>query len=64
MEEDGEGDIWVAVRGAVGDYVEAEVGGTGTVCVRSGRHGVLGGGKMRSCPIEWCLDAPWMDAWF
>ena len=45
MEEDGEEDIGVAVGGAVGDYVEAKVGGTGGACVRSGRHGVLRGGE-------------------
>ena len=64
MEEDGEGNFGVAVRGAVGDYVEAELGGSGAVCIRPGRHGVLGGGEgalhrvtIRRCPVEWWLDA-------
>ena len=43
MEEDGEADVGGAVGGAVGYYVDAEVGGTGAVWVRSGRHGILGG---------------------
>ena len=45
VEEDGEVDFGVAVGGAVGDYVEAEIGGTGGACVRSGKHGVLAGGE-------------------